>query len=93
MAPRFSRVGRSRYEAKPITGAAIPLARAMRRFCGFPIGVTTLPVVTAKASVRRSGLGEMFSLLERVSMIGVPISARVSFIRKAEPKAKPKKVR
>ena len=65
----------------------------MRRFCGFPIGVTTLPIVTAKASVRRSGRGEIFILLEREIMIGVPIRARVSFIRMEEPKAKPKKVR
>jgi hypothetical protein len=30
---------------------------AMSRFCGLPMGLATLPMVTAKARARRSGLG------------------------------------
>jgi hypothetical protein len=71
----------------------MPLARATSRFCGFPMGVAALPMVTEKAKVRRSGLDEIFIFFASEIMIGVPMSASVSFIRNALAAANPKKVR
>jgi len=49
--------GESEIEEKTIKGWDIPLYVAMRRFWGFPIGLATLPVVTAKQSARRALFG------------------------------------
>ena len=57
---------------------------AISKFCGFPIGLMTLPEVTPKAKDKRRSLGEMLWDLARYRITGVPIMARVSFIRKAE---------
>ena len=57
---------------------------AISKFWGFPIGLMTLPVVTPKAKDKRRSFGEMPWDLAMYKTRGVPIIARVSFIRKAE---------
>gem|GEM_PF-5487400 len=55
-------VGRSSREKNATKGSAIPPFSAISRFCGFPIGDITLPVVTANASASRRSFGEIFNL-------------------------------
>jgi hypothetical protein len=56
----------------------------MRRFCGLPIGLSALPVVTATARVNNRSFGDIFCFLEMFRTIGVPIIARVSFMSMAD---------
>ena len=67
-----------------MNGFPRPLYSATRRFCGFPIGLTTLPVVTAKQRVRSRSFVERLCRDASERTIGVPMIARVSFIRKAD---------
>ena len=60
------------------------LDRAMRRFCGFPTGVITLPIVTPSASVINKTLGLIRICFESPNIIGVAVRANVSLTRKAE---------
>ena len=73
-----------------MTGAGIPLARAISRFRGLPIGVNALLIVIEKAKAMSRGFDEIRIFLARESIIGVPMSARVSFISTAAVKPKPK---
>ena len=57
---------------------------AIRRFCGFPRGLITLPIVIANANVINSILGLILCFLAKSRTIGVPIIANVSFIRNAD---------
>lgn len=57
---------------------------AMSRFCGFPIGLMTLPIVTANAKERSRSFGEILCFLAKYNMRRVPIMASVSFISKAD---------
>ncbi len=50
-------------------------------------------MVTEKAKVMRRGFDDIRIFLARESIIGVPMSARVSFISTAAAKPKPKNVR
>ena len=43
----------------------------MSRFCGLPIGLVTLPMVTAKASANNNILGEVLALLASNRTTGV----------------------
>ncbi len=81
---RHIRVGRASELRNVIKGEFRFPSTAMRRFCGFPIGLITLPVVTANAREKSISLGEILYFLEKPRTSGVPIIARVSFIRIAE---------
>ena len=65
-------------------GFGIPVDRAIRRFCGLPMAVIVLPMVTPRASVMRKTPGLIRNCLATLSMIGVAISANVSFTRNAD---------
>ena len=86
------RVGMRRYEPKVKKAPVIPLSCAINRFWGFPIGLITLPVVIATASVIRSREGESLNRVASVRTRGVPIMARVSFIRSADSNPIPKRI-
>ena len=49
------------------------------------MGLMTLPVVMANARQSRSSFGEIMFLRAKSSMMGVPMMARVSFMRTADP--------
>ncbi len=48
-------VGIARYLMNVRKGLMIPPLKAISRFCGFPIGLNTLPVVIPKASASSRG--------------------------------------
>jgi hypothetical protein len=77
-------VGIARYLRKVVTGDDTPLATATSRFCGFPNGVSVLPTVTAKARIRRSGLGSDRRRDATPTRIGTPTSTSASLIRSPE---------
>ena len=62
---RLATVGNIRCCKKTRNGLERPELMAMSRFWGFPIGLMALPMVTAKAKVRRSILAEIFSSREK----------------------------
>ena len=55
------RVGMKRYDPKVINAPAVPLSCAISRFWGFPIGLITLPVMIANASVIKNKTGEILN--------------------------------
>src|SRR3989344_7145248 len=84
-------VGINRY-FKKVTKGLPPLLRAISRFCGFPIGLMTLPMVMAKAKVSNNGFAGRQCFLARSRTIGVPIMAIVSFIKNADAIPPPNKM-
>ena len=70
----------------------MPEFTATSRFCGFPIGLMTLPVVMATASESSRSRGEIFHFVASPSTSGVPIMATVSFIRTAARMPIPKRM-
>src|SRR3990172_3961145 len=69
---------------KVMNGLAISPWMAMSRFWGLPMGLATLPIVTAKASESNKALGGIADFLARDRTTGVPMMARVSFISKVD---------
>ena len=63
--------------------ATLPLT-AIRTFCGFPMGLVTLPIVMPNAKVSSMSFAGNLHCFARRRTTGVPMIARVSFIRKAE---------
>jgi len=66
---------------------------ATSRFCGLPIGLITLPIVTEKANASNSSFGRIPVFLAICNTTGVPIIASVSFIRKADSRPAPNNIR
>ena len=65
----------------------MPLRVAIKRFWGFPIGVITLPMLTAKANEMNSALAldpVINSCFEIWITIGTPNKATVSLTRNAD---------
>ena len=82
-------MGRKRWRRKVTKGLAMPPPMAIRRFWGLPIGLITLPVVTAKDRVSSSTRPSIRCLPASRSMSGVPTIARVSFISRADARPTP----
>jgi len=84
---RLTTVGKNRYEKKGIKGSFMPPLTAIKRFCGFPMGLTTLPVVTANASARSIIFGGRLCLFASASMTGVPNDCKRVIHQKSRCKA------
>ena len=52
-------VGIARYSKNRMKGLTTLPLMAIKRFCGFPIGLMTLPIVTEKAKAINNNLGEI----------------------------------
>jgi len=52
-------VGKRRYFGKVMNGSGMGLSTAIKRFCGLPIGLIMLPVVTENARVSISSLEDI----------------------------------
>ena len=77
------------HRKKVPNGSAIFPLSAISRFCGLPIGLTTLPIVTENASANSISFGDISCFLAIRSTIGVTMMAIVSFISTAEAPPKP----
>ena len=64
----------------------------MRRFWGLPIGLGTLPNVTANARAKSMSFGGRLCFFANASITGVPIIARVSFMRNADASPAPNRM-
>ncbi len=71
------RVGRASQRKKVTKGVLRFPSIAIRRFCGFPMGLITLPVVIQKARANSMSLGEIPYFRENCRTSGVQITARV----------------
>ena len=85
-------VGTRRNKRKVMKGLCILLSDAISRFWGFPIGLATLPIVIAMHKARSSTLGRMPCFFASNRTTGVPMIARVSFIRMADASPMPKRI-
>jgi len=89
---RLRIVGNKRLFKKEKKGFLNPPFIAMRRFCGLPIGLKTLPIVIENASVKSKKDVLILCFLERSIRTGVPMIAMVSFIRIADRKPNMKRM-
>ena len=81
-------VGIAKYFEKIINGLSSWLA--INKFCGFPMGLNTLPMVMANARDSMYGDKSFLLFLQSFIMTGTPIIAVVSFNTRADnvPKTK-----
>ena len=67
-----------------VNGNEIPLWIAIRRFCGFPMGVMVLPTEIPKASEMSKTTDRIPICFEMYIIRGIPSNAIVSFTKNAE---------
>ena len=86
---RLRTVGINSHRKNVPNGSTILPLSAISKFCGFPIGLTTLPMVTENASANNNSSADISCLRAIRSTTGVPMMASVSFIRMADAQPKP----
>lgn len=79
---KLMRVGKARYFKNNTNGCPKPDSNAMSRFCGFPVGIITLPIVTPNANAYKNGFSSNCVLFFISNITGVQLADTPSLVTK-----------